>query len=126
MTYLGEYNNVNIIFESDNAEKLSEKYIVLELDTFRFKDSDADTTAYCVVETVPLDEMADIAELTSRHESLISAFKAKQWQDCLSHAESLMGKWSGEVDTYYENISERVKEYVEAPPSDDWTHVIVK
>jgi hypothetical protein len=117
---------MNIIFGTDNAEKLSEKYIVLELDTFRFKDSDADTTAYCVVETVPLDEMVAIPDLTSRHVSLVESFKSKQWQDCLSHAESLRGSWSGEVDTYYENITERVRQYAETPPSDDWTHVIVK
>jgi hypothetical protein len=35
-----------------------------------------------------------------------------------------MGKWNGEVDSFYSNLLERVQQYKANPPDADWTGYI--
>lgn len=117
---------MNIIFGEDNAKALSEKYIVLELDTFKFPEVDEDMIAYCVVDGMPFDELSSAEENKNRHVALLEGYKAQKWDSCLDGIDDLLGCWGGEMDTYYDNLRERVTAYAENAPADDWTHVIVK
>jgi hypothetical protein len=36
-----------------------------------------------------------------------------------------MGKWNGEVDSFYSNLLSRVLEYKETPPDDSWDGAIL-
>lgn len=117
---------MNIIYGSENAEKLNEKYTVLELDTFKLIDNDRYITAYCVVDSIPLDELSDAAALKELHSSLVEDFKTRNWTRCLETIDKLVGRWGGDVDSYYDNIKERVEGLLENEPANDWTHVILK
>lgn len=116
---------MNIIFGSENAEKILEKYTVLELDTFKFPDQEDDVVAYCVVDSIPLEELAQSALNLETHGKMIEAFKTQNWNLCLDLIDTLQGLWNGDVDTYYDDVRERVQGYVKNPP-DNWTHVIIK
>ena len=51
---------MHIIF-GDAVKEIPDRFTVLELDTFRFKDQNKVATAYCVVEKIPLAEFSLIA-----------------------------------------------------------------
>jgi hypothetical protein len=117
---------MNIIFGHESAERLSTKYTILELDTFLFKDNPEPSTAFCVIETVPIEEMPLNLEMSELHKDMIEAYKEKKWDDCLQCIESLYGFWSGEVNSFYDDIKRRIAEFTETPPAEDWTALIVK
>ena len=115
---------MNIIFGSPNSELL-EKYTVLELDTFKMPDNQLHTS-YCVVEKIPLDEFATTEALKKVHADLMHYYRLREWNYCLQAMEGLTGKWAGELDTFYNHLTQRIKQYQESPPPDSWDGAIVK
>lgn len=114
---------MNILMGKENAAVLSEKFVVLELDTFKFEEGNV-VTAYCTIDNIPLESLANVPEIVARHDLMISSFKEKNWTLCQELVNRLTGEFNGEVDSFYESILNRIASYLENDPGDDWTHII--
>ena len=117
---------MHIIFGQQQAEELSQKYTVLELDTFQLGEHGPTVTAYCTVETIPLEELSRIDQHKQQHQHLLINYRGRAWSDCLTAIDQLMGKWRGELDSFYTDLRERVESHIKTPPPADWSPVIVK
>jgi hypothetical protein len=117
---------MHIIFGQEQADELSTRYTVLELDTFQIGVNGPTMTAYCVIEMVPFGELAALADTQTQHQHLMINYKLQNWQDCLIAVEQLQGKWRGELDTFYADLRSRVNTHIKNPPSTDWSSVILK
>jgi len=115
---------MNIIFGDNVAEHAREKYTVLELDTFKFKETTA--TAYAVVEQIPLQEMGIVSELLELHTNLMREYHGRNWKYCEDAIEHLNGKWNGELDTFYSELSERIQTLKTQSLDDSWTGIILR
>lgn len=115
---------MNIIFK-DNAKEIQEKYTVLDLDTFLMPDGSV-YTACCVVENIPITELSQTPSLKELHVKLIENYAKKNWSYCEQAIEQLVGKWGGEVDSFYEDIRSRVNRLKTLTLDDNWTPVISK
>ena len=98
---------MQIIFKKEIADTLREKYTVLELETITTATGQS-LEAYCVVplESVVL-EIATLQESTNKHQELIDAMKEDRVDACIDIARDLLGKFGGEVDTFYQTIIDR-------------------
>jgi hypothetical protein len=110
---------MNIIF-GDAVTEIPDSYTVLELDTFRLVSEGTVKTAYCVIEKLPLQEFANLDAYKKVHEDIIRYYKQREWNYCEHAIEGLMGKWNGEVDTFYVDLLSRVKNYKDNDPGPDW------
>jgi len=113
---------MNIIF-GDSVDTLPDHYIKLELDTFRTIDGDNTITAYCLIEKLALDEFVTMESYKNIHADLINAYRNQHWNYCEQAIDGLMGKWSGELDTFYTDLLVRVKQHKENSVPSDWTAV---
>ena len=109
---------MNIIF-GDAVKEIPDSFTVLELDTFCTPDQEL-RTAYCVVETIPLPEFATLEDYKKIHVDLVRFYRERQWNYCEQAIEGLMGRWNGELDTFYTDLLKRVMSFKENPPADDW------
>jgi hypothetical protein len=116
---------MNIIF-GDSINTIPDHYIVLELDIFRTVNSDQTVTAYCLVEKMAMDEFATMESYKKIHADLIDAYRNRHWNYCEHAIEGLMGKWGGELNTFYLDLLTRVKQNIHHGVPDDWTAIIVK
>ena len=116
---------MNIIFGQEEAAKLDEKYIVLELDTVTIQSS-APMPVYCVVENMPLDELYKAEAMKKLHADLISHYHSRKWEFCDQAIEQLVGYWGGEIDSFYLDLQSRVRNYKENEPEENWTGIIAK
>ena len=100
---------MQIVFGEQTARELGEKYTVLELDTVQTPNGVLHP--YCVIpmEQIALD-MANLEHDVSLHNQFVQAIKANDPQLCMDLAEHLMGKFGGEVDTFYEIVVQRCKD----------------
>jgi hypothetical protein len=94
---------MQIIWHAQAAQQLSNSHTILELETF---DADGTPiTAYCVV---PAEQLfAEITELDRNkalHAKFITAMHNKDYDQCRELAAQLMGKFGGELDSFYEEI----------------------
>lgn len=116
---------MNIIFGSA-VKEIPDSYTILELDTFRLPNSSEPVPFYCLVEKIPLGDFATIEHWKKIHNDVLRLYKQRQWNYCEQALQGLMGKWNGEVDTFYQSLLDRVKEYQENPPPDDWDGILDK
>jgi hypothetical protein len=91
------------------ADQLRERFTVLELETFT--EDDQEVKAFCVVpaDKIPLGEMTILNQWTDLHANLIKEYYKENYQFCQDAIEHLMGKFGGELDTFYEEILSRIK-----------------
>jgi hypothetical protein len=116
---------MNIIF-GDSVDTLSDHYIKLELDTFRTADSDNTVTAYCLVEKLTPDEFITMESYKKIHADLMDAYRKQHWNYCEQAIAGLMGRWGGELDTFYTDLLNRVLDYKKTPPVGSWDGILVK
>jgi len=110
---------MNIIF-GDVVKELPEHYIILELDTFRIPDSIRTETAYCLVETLSVNEFSTLDTYKKIHHDLLQAYRAQNWKYCEDAIEGLMSRWNGELNTFYMDLLQRIQEYKNNPPATNW------
>lgn len=117
---------MNILFESAITNEIKNKYILLPLDTFYFKSTDKIETAYCLIENTPILEMVLVEQNRDLHLKLIENYQKRNFQFCKNAIDHLIGRWSGELDSFYQSMLERIEflESVELDP--DWSATIIK
>lgn len=116
---------MHIIF-GDSAAQLPDSYTILELDTFRMQSTDELATAYCVIETIPLSEFPLADAHKKIHADLIQAYKNQHWSYCEQAIEGLMGKWNGDLNSFYTDLLQRVINYKENPPESGWDGTLLR
>ena len=98
---------MNIIFGDSVVQQASEKYTVLELDTFLVDNRP--NTAYAMVERVALMEMINLDSFKALHNNLMQEYRKRNWKYCEDAMEHLQGKWNGELDTFYSELRDRIQ-----------------
>jgi hypothetical protein len=100
---------MQIIWDKTVAEKLSSTHTVLELETFQVDDQPV--TTYCVVsvDSIPLVEFAELETNKTLHKDFVLAFKRNDYDSCCDISAQLMGKFGGEVDSFYTIILEKLQ-----------------
>ena len=115
---------MNIILGRENIEQAQEKYTVLELDTLLINDAADPVTAYCLIEQVPIDQIAGIDQFRDLHHNLMANYRKRNWKFCEDAIEHLKGHWRGELDSFYDIMLQRIADYRLQDPGADWTGVI--
>ena len=105
---------MELIFGKENADKLRDRYTVLELETVQ-KEHNGETISmdvYCVIpgSKVGIADMPKIKQWTKLHEDFLHGYQTEQYDYCLQCIEHLRGHFGGEVDTFYDEIERRIKE----------------
>jgi len=99
---------MHIILGDQITKEIADKYIVLELDSFQIQGRDQAVSAYCVVENVPVTELPQAAQSRDLHAQMIKNYRLGNWKFCEDALEHLRGRWNGEIDSFYDDLSERI------------------
>lgn len=99
---------MQIIWNQEAAKRLKSNQTVLELETFTVGDQSI--TAYCVVPAEKIfPEITQLENLVKLHEAFIQAFNQKNYQLCQDLAPELIGRFGGEIDSFYQEILNKLK-----------------
>lgn len=98
---------MHIVLTQAVADELRKRYTVLELDSMPHPDGPV--PAFCVlpVEQIVM-EMASLESNVTLHEQLIHAVKNNDCTSATELCKSLIGKFSGELDSFYSEILHRI------------------
>lgn len=119
--------SMKVIFGKQVAESLADRMTILELDTF-FQPGLVDpVTAYAVLEntTVPYQEIPVVDKHQELHNTMMLEYRRRNWNYCEQALEHLLGKWGGELDSFYQELSTRIAQLKETKLSDDWTGIVI-
>jgi hypothetical protein len=100
---------MQIVWDRTAVEKLKKTHTVLELETFDIKGFM--TTVYCVVpvEKIGLNGFSSLESYKELHTAFIQAYNEKNYKLCEDLSTQLIGAFGGEVDSFYEEILNRIK-----------------
>ena len=99
---------MNIIFGRENAERLREKYTVLDLEKLIVEGKEIEVFCLIPAEKIALPDLPQLEQWTTLHNDFLHGYETKQYNYCRQCIEHLMGKFGGEVDSFYEEILKRI------------------
>ena len=117
---------MNIIFGTDLARQVQHRHTVLELDTFNLVPTHELVTAYCLIDSIPLEEMFSVNNLKDLHSTLIAEYKKRNWKYCEDAIAHLNDKWQGELNSFYAEIYQRIQTLKQQDLPDSWNGQIDK
>jgi hypothetical protein len=117
---------MNIVLDHNLDHQVRQKYMTLELDRFQLAADQEPVSAYALIEQVPLADVARISQIVDLHHNMIKNFRARNWKFCEDALEHLRGSWNGELDSFYDNIADRIADLKLQTLDDDWSAVIKK
>ena len=117
---------MNIIIDPAQIDDYREKYTVLELDTIRIVPGNKEVTAYCVVETIPIIELPLTESKKDLHANLLKEYRKRNWNFCQQAIDHLMGSWNKELDSFYDDLRNRINMFTDNAPADDWDGIVEK
>jgi len=116
-----------IVLDKDNAiEQLHLKYLLLELDTLEIY-GEGTVVSYAVItnEQTTIQDLQIRENLKDLHKGLMRNYHKKDWNFCKQAIEQLTGKFKGEIDTFYSEIGDRIKDLEILDLPDNWTGNII-
>jgi len=99
---------MQIIFGRENAEKLREKYTVLDLETL---EKDGHTLeVFCLIpgDKISIGDLPQLENWVKLHHDFLNGLAKKEYSYCKQCIEHLTGKFGGEVDSFYAEIAKRI------------------
>ena len=111
-----------LLAHPNEIEDISERYLVLELDTFRIKG--VDVPSWCIIDAgdIGLAEMTELNHWKQQHQNLIKNWKLGNLSFVDQMLEHLRGKFGGNVDSFYTELYARIQQ----EKTDPWDPVIEK
>jgi len=116
---------MNIIF-GEATKHVPNSYTMLQLDTFRIANRTQLITSWCVLEQISLAEFPMLEHKKKLHNDLMQQYCCRNWDFCLAAIKSLMGSWNCEVDSFYEEIENRIFRLIQLPPAADWDGCLIR
>ena len=108
---------MQIIFGRENAEKLRERYTVLDLETVEKEGTSLEVFCLIPGDKIGLADLPQLDSWTKLHNDFLNGYHTQQYDYCRQCIEHLTGKFGGEVDSFYEEILKRI-DAAEAQKSD--------
>jgi hypothetical protein len=99
-----------IIVGDENISSIDENYLILELDTFKTDKKLVPT--FCVVDfnNLNIDKLTNSNSHKELHDNLIKNYKLGNWDFCIAAVKYLIGKFNGELDSFYVTLVTRINE----------------
>jgi hypothetical protein len=116
---------MNIIIGETDLSSITDKYVVLELDTFKGQDQQT-VKSFALIENLPLTEMHTAVVYSDIHKTLMNDYRNRKWDQCIGALDRLEGRWNREIDTFYQDLRQRVEHYKLNDPESSWTGIRVR
>ncbi len=104
---------MNLIFGQSNVDMLRQKYTVLDLDVVMLATPAGGSEPMlvgCIIpgDKIPVNELPQLENWIKLHNDMRAGLDREEYNFCKQCIEHLMGKFGGEVDSYYEVVLQRI------------------
>ena len=118
---------MKVIFDKNSIDEVGSRLTLLELDTFFQPGLKEPVTAYAVLdnESVPIQEFPTLENMVELHNTMMLEYRNQNWAYVEQAIEHLHGKWSKNLDSFYDEMSSRIAKLKKTNLPDVWTGIII-
>ena len=118
---------MKVIFGKQQAEQVGNRMTILELDAFFQPGLDEPITAYAVIDNtaIPLQEIPVLENFVELHNNMMLEYQKQNWNFCEQAIEHLQGRWKGELDSFYIEMTSRLVDLRQKDLPKDWNGIIM-
>ena len=98
-----------IIFGSESHARLKDNYTLLEVEGKEYQGKIIPAYAVIPAESIKLEEIPLIEDYKRLHEDFLKHLVNDEVEQCKEIASKLIGIFSGEMDSFYQHILERLE-----------------
>jgi hypothetical protein len=104
---------MNVIFDAGLAQTLKENFVVLDLPQHQ------SVNCYVILgqESIPFDDMQHLDDLRALHNALVQDYVQGRRAACLEAIPRLRGRFSGELDSFYDHVQQEFSSTTQDPGS---------
>lgn len=117
---------MQVIYGEEHVSKFKDKYVLLELDTFNVAGKLVPAFAVISASSISLGDLPQIEHWKQFHAKMMNGYKTKQWAFVIDCVANLRGKWGGEIDSFYDEMKNRVESIQEQGIDSTWTPEIIQ
>ena len=115
---------MNVVFGRENLATIGDKYESFELDTVcRQPDEPVTLFAIASPDDMKLENIIRLKQFLPVHESLMENYKEQNFAFCISAIGHLRGNINDFMDTYYDNLMEKILDQ-EREEDPEWTPIV--
>lgn len=115
------------ILIGEDTRAAAPDFAAIEVDLIAVKGRAAAVRVYALLGETGVRDSETFQQLTVSQESLLSAYRGRNWHSALDHVVCCRGlalsEWK--LGPLYDLYEERIADYLTAPPPDDWNGVYV-
>lgn len=117
---------MNIILENNITDEIKEKYMLIELDTLQLDGKDP-IQSYGIItkDEITLQDFQNVEMYVELHNNFMKNYRLKNWKFCEDALDHLKGKFRGEYDSFYQVMTERIKQLKTIDLKEDWSPNVV-
>lgn len=116
---------VGIVIGEETAIPLNDTWPLAELDLIAVKGKTEAVRIFTILGLPSLMQDPDYENFVSQHKTMLTAYRAQDWDEAQRIMEANKGRLNGVLDSFYEIYTGRLMEYKDAPPPVEWDGVYV-
>jgi len=117
---------MNVILSPQITEEIRQRYILLELDSFRLALNSEPVAAHALVEQLSMNELLVMQQYLDLHSNIMHNYRTQNWNYVEQAIDHLKGKWNRELDSFYDDLLSRVALLRTQQLDENWDGVIDK
>jgi adenylate cyclase len=115
---------ISIIAGSKTALAAKDKFAILEIDFITVKGKTEPEVVYALIGRDDVANSGHFKKLRDLSSKMLSCYRSRDWRGALAAIEDgRIADENGKLNTLFELYGDRIREFLESPPPDDWDGV---
>ncbi len=116
---------VKTVIGPETNESVKDMYATLQLDMIAVKGKKEAVTIFTLAGDSEFKESSEFKSLAIKHNKILENYFSQKWDNCIAEMKTAKTLCNNLMNEYYEIMTERINEYKNFPPPENWDGVYV-
>ena len=116
---------VDTVLGEETVLQIGDQFATLELDLIAVKGKTEAVTIFCLYGDADRARRPDFIDHKNIHNAMIRAYRNKEWDNARGLILECRRLAQGEISDFYDLYDERISEFLQDPPPEDWDGVFI-
>ena len=116
---------VKTVIGQETNEAVKDSHATLQLDMLAVKGKKEAVSIFCLLGDSSFKKTEDFVKLEKTHNSILEFYFSQKWEEALKEINIAKSLCKSVMSDYYDMMVDRIKEFKNAPPPENWDGVFI-